>query len=73
MTFTPPYIYQSRYDLETRKLIEAPNRATVAAIFERRRIEQRQRKWDAERKRMHDNGIHMPGFCPWCPANVFYD
>ena len=71
--FTPPYMYQGLYATEARRQIEAANRATLAAIFERREQEQRKREWMLERKRMHDSGIHTYGFCPWCPASTFYD
>lgn len=71
--FSPPYMHQGLYNLETRRLIEAPNRATVAAIFQQREEQQREREWMMKRKQMHDSGIHSWGSCPWCPANVFYD
>lgn len=24
-------------------------------------------------KRGHDTGVHWVGYCPFCPANVYYD
>jgi hypothetical protein len=26
-----------------------------------------------ELKQRHDSGIHLYGYCPYCPPNIFYD
>lgn len=71
--FTPPYISQGLYAIESRQRIESANRATIKAIFEKKA--RRRKALERERRayRNHLNGIHTYGFCPWCPANVFYD
>lgn len=73
MNWTPPYMRQGLYAIETRKLIEASNRATIAAIFERRKRERQEREWLARVKRNHDNGLHLAGRCPFCPVNIYWD
>lgn len=71
--FTPPYMFQGLYNQEARRLIEAANRATVAAIFKRQEQEREQQAWLAKVKLMHDQGVHYPGSCPYCPVSYYYD
>lgn len=73
MEFSPPYLHSGLYNIETRRLIEASNRSTVAMIFQRRAERQKVQERLAKIKVMHDSGIHYPGYCPYCPANVYYD
>jgi hypothetical protein len=73
MKFTPPYIFAGLYERERRIAIEAPNRATVAAIFKRR---DRQRELERRERVDYENhleGIHTYGFCRWCGPKYFYD
>lgn len=71
--FTPPYFFVGLYAREQREAIEKPNRETMKVIFEQRAEERKTKAWAAKVFEMHNRGVHMPGYCPHCPSNIYYD